>query len=49
MLQNVLDVLKESIFWVENRINEEVVKKIAVTFYLSLHVNFHLSTEHDSN
>ena len=30
---------------VENRINEEVVKKRAVKFYLSLHVNFHLSTD----
>ena len=34
----MLDVL--STFQVENRINEEAVK-----FYLSLHVNFHLSTE----
>ena len=42
---NVLDVLKESTFQVENRINEEVVKKRAVKFYLSLHVNFHLSTD----
>ena len=37
--------LKESTFQVENRINEEVVKKRAVKFYLSLHVNFHLSTD----
>ena len=36
---NVLDVLKESTFQMENRINEEV------KFYLSLHVNFHLSTD----
>ena len=42
---NVLDVLKESTFQVENRIKEEVVKKRAVKFYLSLHVNFHLSTD----
>ena len=42
---NVLDVLKESTFQVENRINEEVVKKRAVKFYLPLHVNFHLSTD----
>ena len=42
---NVLDVLKESTFQMENRINEEAVKKRAVNFYLSLHVNFHLSTD----
>ena len=42
---NILDVLKESTFQVENRINEEVVKKRAVKFYLSLHVNVHLSTD----
>ena len=42
---NLLDVLKESTFQVENRIKEEVVKKRAVKFYLSLHVNFHLSTD----
>ena len=41
---NVLDVL-ESTFQMENKINEEVVKKRAVKFYLSLHVNFHLSTD----
>ena len=29
----------------ENRINGEVVKKRAGKFYLSLHVNFHLSTD----
>ena len=29
----------------ENRISKEVVKKRAVDFYLSLHVNFHLSTD----
>ena len=29
----------------ENRISEEVAKKVAVTFYLSLHANFHLSTD----
>ena len=29
----------------ENRIDEEVVKKRALKFYLSLHVNFHLSTD----
>ena len=29
----------------ENRINKEVVKKRSVKFYLSLHVNFHLSTD----
>ena len=42
---NVLDVLKESTFHMENRINEEVVKKRAVKFYLSLHVNFHPITD----
>ena len=42
---SVLDVLKESTFQMENRINEEVVKMKAVKFYLSLHVNFHLSTD----
>ena len=42
---NVLDVLKESTFQMENRISEEVVKKRAVKFNLSLHVNFHLSTD----
>ena len=42
---NVLDVLKESTFHVEKRINEEVVNKRAVKFYLSLHVNFHVSTD----
>ena len=42
---NVLDVLKESTFQMENRINEEDVKKRALKFYLSLHVNFHLSTD----
>ena len=31
---NVLDILKESTFQVENRISEEVVKKRAVKFYL---------------
>ena len=34
---NVLDVRKESTFQAENRINEEVVKKRDVNFYLSLH------------
>ena len=29
----------------ENRINEEVAKKRAVKFYLSLHANLHLSTD----
>ena len=38
-------MLKESTFQAENRINEKVVKKRAVMFYLSLHVNFHLSTD----
>ena len=42
---NVLDVLKESTFQMENRINVEVAKKRAVKFYLSLHANFHLSTD----
>ena len=42
---NVLGVLKESTFHMEHRINEEVVEKIAVKFYLSLHVNFHLSSD----
>ena len=42
---DVLDVLKESTFQMENRINEEVAKKRAVNFYLSLHANFHLSTD----
>ena len=42
---NVLDVLKESTFQMENRISEEVAKKRAVKFYLSLHANFHLSTD----
>ena len=41
---NVLDVLKESTFQVDNRIYGEVVKKRAVKFYLSLHVIFPLST-----
>ena len=41
----VLDTLKESTFQVEDRINEEVVKKRAVKCYLSLHVNFHLNTD----
>ena len=42
---NVLDVLKEYTFQMENRINEEVGKKRAAKSYLSLHVNFHLSTD----
>ena len=42
---NLLDVLKGSTFQVENRIEEGVVKKLAVTFFLSLHVNFHLITD----
>ena len=42
---NVLDVLKESTFQMENRFNEEVAKKRAVKFYLSLHVNFHPNTD----
>ena len=42
---NVLDVLKESTFQVENRINEEVAKKRAVNFYLSLHPNIHVGTD----
>ena len=37
---NVLDVLKESTFQME-----KVVKKRAVQVYLSLHANFHLSTD----
>ena len=41
---NVLGILKESTFQMENRISE-VVKKRSVKFYLSLHVNFHLSTD----
>ena len=35
---DVLGVLKESTFQMENRFNEEVVKKRAEKFYLSLHV-----------
>ena len=42
---NVLDVLKEYTFQMENRIIEEVAKKRAVKYYLSLHANFHLSTD----
>ena len=42
---HIFDVLKESTFQVENRINEEVAKKRAVQFYLSLHANFHLNTD----
>ena len=42
---NILDVLRESTFQIENRITEEVGKKIAVKLYLSLYVNFHLSTD----
>ena len=42
---SVLDVLKESTFQMENRIIEEVAKKRAVKFYLSLYANFHLSTD----
>ena len=42
---NVLNVLKESTFQMENRISEEVVKRKAVKFYLSLQANFHLSTD----
>ena len=41
---NVLGILKESTFQMENRISE-VVKKRSVKFYLSLHVKFHLSTD----
>ena len=42
---NELDILKESTFQMENTISEEVVKKRAVRLYLSLHVNFRLSTD----
>ena len=42
---NVLNGLKGSTFQMENRINEEIAKKRAVRFYLSLHVYFHLSTD----
>ena len=42
---NVLNVLEESIFQMENQIIGEVVRKKAVTFYLSLHANFHLSCD----
>ena len=35
----------KNLLQMENRINEEVVKKRAVKFYFSLHVNFHLSTD----
>ena len=42
---SVLNVLKESTFQMENRMNEKVVKKRAVKFNLSLHVNFHLGTD----
>ena len=42
---NVLDVLKESNFQMENRISKEVAKKRAIKFYLLLHANFHLSTD----
>ena len=42
---NVLNILKESTFQMENRIHEEVAKKRAVKFYLSLRVNFHPSTD----
>ena len=42
---NLEVVLKESTFQEENRINEEVVKKRAVQFYLSLRVNFYLTTD----
>ena len=42
---NVLNILRESTFQMENRISEEVARKKAVRFYLSLHVNFHLNTD----
>ena len=44
---NVLDVLKESVHQLKNKINDELTKKKALKFYVALHANFHLS--HDES
>ena len=43
---NVLKVLKESIYQLKGRINEELEKKKAIKFYVSHHVNFNLGNDH---
>ena len=42
---NIVGVLKNSILQLNNRINEELMKKKAIKFYISLHANFHLSSD----
>ncbi len=42
---NVLEVLKDAIFQLKSRISEELIKKRAIKFYISLHANFHLSSD----
>ena len=45
MLQMYWMFSKNLLFQIENRINEQVAKKRAVKLYLSLHANFHPSTD----
>ena len=41
----ILDLLKDSVMQLHNTIDEELCKKKALKFYLSLHANFHLGSD----
>ena len=42
---NIMKVLKDSVLQLENRVKEELKRKRAIKFYISLHANFHLSSD----
>ena len=42
---NILDVLRNSVFQVKDKIGEELDLKKALKFYISLHANFRLSSD----
>ena len=44
---DIFAVLKDSLFQLKDNINEEVVKKRAIKFYVSLHINFHLGSDEE--
>lgn len=42
---NIFAILKDSVSQLRGRVNEELKKKRALKFYLSLHLNFHLGSD----
>ena len=42
---DIFSTLKDSVFQLRNKIGEELTKKKAIKFYVSLHARFHLSME----